>query len=164
MYDLIRVKERYQSRMLPRFPKIRRCDFKCTGLGVVEIEFEGADNYRAEDSHQLLRGAAQPLTKTGLMIGTKPDAARKPVFLVLFNWLVYPLAFPACVETQTLQAVEPTGIVFRRCATEKRIRCSFLAAGRIQVNDYYTVSNVCNIYWPLLSSYRQAIPLTVHSE
>lgn len=150
--------------MLPRFPKIGRCDVKCTGLGVVEVEFEGADNDRAEDSHQLVRGAAQPLTKTGLMIGAKPDAARKPVFLVLFNCLAYPWAFPAYVESRLLQAVEPTGIVFRRCATEKRIKCSFLTAGRIQANDYYNISNVRNIYWPLLSSYRQAIPLTVHSD
>lgn len=48
-------------------------------LGVVKIEFEGADTDSAEDSHYpdvSSRGAAQPLTKTGLMIGTKPDAAR----------------------------------------------------------------------------------------
>lgn len=121
--------------MLPRFPKIRKCGVKCAGLGVVEVEFEGADNDGAEDSHQLRRGAAQPLTKTGLMIGAKPDAARKPVFVVLFNWLVHRWAFP--LDSPPRQAIKPTGIVFRRCTIRKRTKCSFLSACRNEINDSY---------------------------
>lgn len=104
--------------MLPRFSNVRKCGVKCTGLGIDEVEFEGADSDRAEDSHQLRRGAAQPLTKTGLMIGAKPDAARKPVFVVLFDWLVYPWAFP--LKGAPRHAVKPNGhCVSPLCDREK---------------------------------------------
>lgn len=156
--------------MLLRFPKIRQCGVKCTGPGIVEVEFEGADNDRAEDSHQLRRGAAHPLTKTGLMIGAKPDAARKPVFVVLFNWLVSPWA-----RAHHVRQLSHGHFVSSLCDQEEnqvlipgnqnqlllqRIDClQYLPAYRrayINLKSHHRHRNI----WlaPLLSSYQRAIP------
>lgn len=89
------------------------------------------------------------------MIVAKPDAARKHVSVVLSNWLVYPCAPPilVLVGIPLRQAVDATGIVFRRCVflglrRDPSIH-SFPTTYRVQINDSYHMSNVRKIYRPV---------------